>query len=55
MPEGEGVDAVVGFVFGGAVVEEAADETALLELLEGFGRGKREEGKGGLRILHIGQ
>jgi hypothetical protein len=31
--EGEGVDAVVGFVFCGAVVEEASYETALYLLL----------------------
>ena len=45
MAEGEGVDAVVGFVFGAAVVEEASYEAALLILLAncldlGFGVGK---------------
>ena len=38
MSEGEGVDAVVGLIFGGAIIEESADESAL-ELLAGSEEG----------------
>jgi hypothetical protein len=38
--ECEGVDAVVGFVFGGAVVQEASYESAL-RMLDGSGKGMR--------------